>query len=61
MWLEGGEDVFFVQDDVIGVFDFDVSRGIVFVDDFVALLDGFDVRADGFDDGISGGFFGLPE
>lgn len=59
--LERGEDVFFVQDDVASVFDFDVGRGVVFVDDFVAFFDGFDIRADGFDDGISGSFFGFPE
>ena len=59
--LESCEDVFFFDDDVVGVAEFDVGRGIVFGDDFVTWVDGFDVGADGLNDGIGWGFFGDAE
>lgn len=61
MHLQSGEDVFFFEDDVIFVVEFDVGGRVLFENDFVTFFDGFDVGADGFDDGVSGFFFGLAE
>ena len=59
--LESCEDVFFFDDDVVGVAEFDVGGRIILGDDFVAWVDGFDVGTDGLNDGIGWGFFGDAE
>lgn len=59
--LKCGEDVFFLEDEILGVVNFDVSSGILFEDYFVAFFDVFNIGADAFDGGVGRGFFGVAE